>query len=98
MFQADGDQLMQISQLFAQQAAAAEEMLQTLSQKLDELESNGWSGQASRKFYDVMTGDVIPGLKKLQAYMQQSSETAQGAAQHVEAGIQSILAKVKTTA
>lgn len=93
MFQADADQLMVIAQMFTEQAEVAEEILNDLARLMNSLV---WIG-ASRDAFDAeMEGEIFQGLKKLAAYMEQSSETAKQTAAKIEEGISYIFSKTKT--
>ncbi|MBX3062938.1 MAG: WXG100 family type VII secretion target [Anaerolineae bacterium] len=76
LFQADGEQLQQIGATFDQLAAEVDEKRANLEAKLAPLRDGGWIGVGADRFFDVMENEILPKLKQLHDYFEQSAQTA----------------------
>lgn len=63
--QADYDELANIANQFAQEAAGVEQLMNQISSLVGELEGGGWIGRGADAFYAEMHDLVEPGLHRL---------------------------------
>ncbi len=63
--QADYDELNNIANQFAQEAAGVEQLTNQIMSLIGELESGGWIGRGADAFYAEMHDLVEPGLQRL---------------------------------
>jgi WXG100 family type VII secretion target len=59
--QADYDELANIANEFANEASAAEQLTNQITNLVGELEGGGWIGRGAQAFYSEMHDEVEPG-------------------------------------
>ena len=69
---ANHDELTQIAAFFAEESSAVAQTIRNLRQRKDVLQGGDWVGQAARRFFEEMDGDVLPTLLRLQRALSQS--------------------------
>lgn len=95
IFSADPEQLQMIAKLFQNESSEINRVMQMLYQKYQPLRNQGWVGRGADAFFEVMEGDVFPGLRRLEQYFADSAETAGSLAKRIEDGISFIHSKCK---
>jgi WXG100 family type VII secretion target len=71
------EQLEDVTQRFQQQAEQCQTLLQRLRQRVDELENNGWQGDAAQAFFRDVTEGVFPALQRLGTGLEEGAQVAQ---------------------
>jgi WXG100 family type VII secretion target len=71
--QADYDELANISNEFANEASAAEQLISQITNLVGELEGGGWIGRGAQAFYSEMHDEVEPGLRNLVKALEDAS-------------------------
>jgi len=74
--EADYQQLATIAKNFAQEADTVEQMLKIIQTHLDNLEGGGWIGRGANSFFAEMHDDVLPGVQRLQAALEEASRVS----------------------
>ena len=73
----DYDQLAQIAQSFQQQHERSMQLLQSLQQTSNLLQSGDWVGQGATAFYQEMNGQVLPTIQRLAVAFEKAQHTTQ---------------------
>lgn len=73
--QAQYEGLESISQRFARQAAATEQLHARMARMAEQLAQQGWKGQGATAFHNEMQGTIFPALQRLGAALEQSAKT-----------------------
>ncbi len=81
---ADYDRLEQVSNHFANQAQAIQQMLQNVRGSMDPLVSGGWIGRGSDSFYAEMESEVLPANERLQQALDEASRVTKQIIQTVK--------------
>ena len=63
------DELKTIGSNFSSEESAVGQMYQSLKSNMDTLQGGDWIGPGATAFYQEMSGDVLPSLKRLQQAM-----------------------------
>lgn len=71
--QADYDELANIANEFANEASAAEQLTNQITNLVGELEGGGWIGRGAQAFYSEMHDEVEPGLQRLMQALEDAS-------------------------
>ncbi len=71
--QADYDELNNIANQFAQEAAGVEQLTNQIMSLVGELEGGGWIGRGADAFYSEMHDLVEPGLQRLARALEDAS-------------------------
>ncbi len=73
--QADYDELNNIANQFAQEAAGVEQLTNQILSLVGELEGGGWIGRGADAFYAEMHDMVEPGLQRLARALEEAGST-----------------------
>jgi len=73
--EANYEQLGSIAKSFSQEADTIETMLKQIQSNIDQLEAGGWIGRGANSFFAEMRDDVVPGVERLQAALEEASQT-----------------------
>lgn len=79
----DYDEMEQISNKFAKIEDLVETMLSDVRAKMEDLRADGWQGRGSDKFYEEMTGEVIPAVERLRDAMAEANSVTKQTVQVV---------------
>jgi WXG100 family type VII secretion target len=63
--QANYDELVNIANQFAQEAASMEQLLNKVQSLVGDLQNGGWIGRGANSFFSEMHDLVFPGMQKL---------------------------------
>lgn len=80
---ADYEQLEQITNRFASQQQAVQQMLQRVRGSMSQLENGGWIGRGSQAFFAEMNGEVLPASNRLQQALGEASRSVNEIAQTI---------------
>jgi len=69
------DQLEAIAKQFDGEAQVIQSMRTGLQSRAEQLHGQGWIGEAADKFWNEMSGEVLPAVQRLQEALQQASTT-----------------------
>ncbi len=82
--QADYDELANIANQFAQEAAGVEQQTAKIMGLVGELEAGGWIGLGANAFYGEIYDLVEPGLQKLSRALEDAANATKQIAQMVQ--------------
>lgn len=66
------DAMEQFAAKFQAQAQSVAAVLQRVRSTMQELENGGWKGRGADAFFAEMNGEVLPGIQRLQAAMEEA--------------------------
>jgi WXG100 family type VII secretion target len=73
--QIDYDELANIANQFAQEASAAEQLVNRITSLVGQLEGGGWIGRGAQAFYAEMHDEVEPGLQRMVQALEDGSSS-----------------------
>jgi WXG100 family type VII secretion target len=73
--QIDYDEIANIASQFAQESAAAEQLMNKITSLVGQLEGGGWIGRGAQAFYAEMHDEVEPGLQRLVQALEDASSS-----------------------
>lgn len=82
--QANYDELDNIANQFAQQAAGVEQQTAKIMGIVQELEGGGWIGRGAQAFYNEMNDMVRPGLQRLSRALEDASRVTKEISQVIQ--------------
>jgi WXG100 family type VII secretion target len=73
--QIDYDEIANIASQFAQESAAAEQLMNKITSLVGQLEGGGWIGRGAQAFYAEMHDEVEPGLQRMVQALEDASSS-----------------------